>query len=90
MQSEIHTFYHGYLVSMVMTGLGFDLKCHAVCPWKPHECMNYLKEHHWMAAVNRKQSRSIYASVSIVVSYFANNNKHCLLKTSQIHGMNIQ
>jgi len=43
--------------------------------------MSYLKEHHQMAAVNRKQSRSAFASVGIAVSYFADNNKkHCLLK----------
>lgn len=83
--------HHGYLVAIVMTGLGFEWECQSVCSWKPHECMSYLKEHHQMAAVNRKQSRIAFASVSIAVSYFANNNKKCcLLKTSQIHGKNIQ
>lgn len=44
-----------------------------------------------MAVVKRKQTRSVFASVSTAVSYFANNNKkRCLLKISQIHGMNIQ
>jgi len=53
--------------------------------------MSYLKEHHQMAVVNRKQTRSAFSSVSIAVSYLANNSKKCCpLKISQIHGMNIQ